>query len=210
VVSGRRSVSASLTRGRLPEHQRHGLFPFVARKTPTARSTPRCCFDAPIARAAKSSTDPWARSPACPRRRSKPCAGRSMARSWSRRMRSSALSARRRKATCGRCGARSNAWGCRIKTASDAPTFEQLTEPTTLQQRAYKLLQVQPVTGTPISALSLNNQTLISFLAGNFGLKRLYPSFEVQQSTSEDRRAKQEISAAGASWPSGRPRKIAE
>jgi len=31
---------------------------------------------------------------------------------------------------------------CRIKTASDAPTFEQLTEPTTLQQRAYELLQV--------------------------------------------------------------------
>ncbi len=31
---------------------------------------------------------------------------------------------------------------CRIKTASDAPTFEQLTEPTTLQQRACELLQV--------------------------------------------------------------------
>ena len=61
---------------------------------------------------------------------------------------------------------------CRIETASDAPTFEQLTEPATLQQHAYELLQVQPVTGTPISALSLNNQPLISFLAGNFGLKK--------------------------------------
>ncbi len=37
---------------------------------------------------------------------------------------------------------------CRIKSDSNSPAFYQLTEPTTLQQRAFELLQMLPVVGT--------------------------------------------------------------